>query len=279
MKYVLILSFYYKKYKNHTGELQIHLNDRLIDSITLDHDIKQKDVDLSTRSKDGNTTWKYQYIRPEKLFYYEVDDSILRDDRENKLTISVKNDNNNYTNGFMTKTSWLSIEDIYFLPLALFDPGKINKICERLKEKFWNSKGKELDKTTEDSMLKLYKNEANKIDNKFLKSWLWGAYHRENYCPWPGITHPLTYTHTSENYEGQTRPPCPTPWSVGGSFVVSLPISKKHKIYSIRQKNFKGPYFSHISNFYQIMVEFLKDSPHEVVINTSTKDSNSGMIV
>ena len=52
MKYVLLLAFRYKKFKDKKGELKITLNDRLIDIITLDKDIELKQVTFTTRDKN-----------------------------------------------------------------------------------------------------------------------------------------------------------------------------------------------------------------------------------
>jgi hypothetical protein len=292
MKYVLLLSLSYKKYKDKTSELTVKINDRLIDTIILDQDIGLKQVTMTTRDRE-NVETEHRQLRTDKVYYYEIEDSeILHEDRENKLSISVKNDNNNYTNGFMTKDSLLSIENIFFLPLALFDIGKIKKIRDRLWHGFWkeyNYSGVRntrpdigrLSKETLDSMKEFYITEYTVIDwemkakmeqkttEHLQEKWLYYKFHAQKKGLWPGIVHPLEYVHTSSNQKILNYSQGCT---IGGSFKVSLPISKKHKIYQIRQKNYKGPFMIDSSNFYGIMIEILKGSPDCTIINTCSVD-------
>ena len=308
MKYVLLLSFCYKQFKDKKGELKITLNDRLIDIITLDKDIGLRHVTFTTRDKNGVET-KHPLLRTEKMYYYEIDDEdILYEDinRENTLKISVKNDNNNYTNGFMTKDSLLSIENIWFLPKFLFDIGKIEKIRDRLWNGFWkehnhfNSKRREPNidvnelpekakdlspsRSTLDTMKEFYnaeytglpwfdKAKAENATPDFVKAkWLYYRYHAYTRGLWPGIVHPLEYYDASGNLI--KIPNYSKSATIGGSFTVSLPIKKKHKIYSIRQKNYKGPFLNGHNDFYRVMMEILNGAPDYTIINKSALEGS-----
>lgn len=288
MKYVLLLSFYHKKYKDKTGELTIKINDRLIDIIKLDQNIGLKEVTMTTRD-DQNNEHEFMLLRTSKMYYYEIEDTeLLHEDRENKLSVSVKNDNNNYTNGFMTQSSLLFIEDIFFLPISLFDVGKIKKIHDSLYYKFWknldydnirNTGHTGLSKEALDSTKELYIDEYNDFDwvmrakmlNKtpelLQEEWLYYKFHTQKKGCWPGIVHPLDYVYTNSskqipNYDKGT---------IGGSFEFSLPISKKHKIFAIRQKNYRGPIMKP-NKFFKIVLEILKGSSDFALISKYSVD-------
>ena len=284
MKYVLLLSFSYKQYKDKIGELDLKINDRLIDVIKLDQDIGLKQVTFTTRDKEG-TEKEHTQLRPEKIFYYEIEaNGLLYEDRENKLSISVNNDNNNYTNGFMTDDSLLSIQNIWFLPLALFNIDKIQKIHHRLRQASWNkykynySKGDvRLSQEQSNWIKEFYKEEFTygipwkqqaQVKNKsteYLKDrWLYTRFQAQERGLWPGIVHPLKYKHTSAN---QKIPNYSRGLRIGGSFEVSLPIKKKHKIYAIRQKNYKGAPMTSHNNFLAMIIEILQGSADCTIIN------------
>ena len=304
MKYVLLLSFCYKQFKDKKGELKITINDRLIDIITLDKNIGLKHVTFTTRDKNGVET-KHALLRSEKMFYYEIEDSeLLRSDIENTLDISVQNDNNNYTNGFMTQDSLLSIDNIWFLPKFLFDIGKIQKIRDRLWDGFWkehncfNSRRRKLNvdvsklpretkglspsRSMLDNMKKFYDAEytglpwedmakAENVTQSFARAkWLYYRFNALTKGLWPGIVHPLTY------YDGSGKrieiPNNSKGATIGGSFKVSLPIKKKHKIYSIRQKDYKGPYVTSGNEFLRVLMDILHGAPDYTIINKNKLD-------
>jgi len=51
-----------------------------------------------------------------KIKVWEIDDSAFHKERENKIEIKVSNNDNNYTNGFMTLSSLIEIKDFFILP-------------------------------------------------------------------------------------------------------------------------------------------------------------------
>ncbi len=133
MKYVLGFLFEYKYYKN-PANVRIFANDQLIDEFDLTEDINLKNIQPPTADDNKHlydfykkwTTlenenafgegWNNQTLQhlqvPEKAFVYTLDESVIK----NSIRIEVKNDNTNYTNGFMTKWSSFKFHNIFLLP-------------------------------------------------------------------------------------------------------------------------------------------------------------------
>ena len=63
----------------------------------------------------GPMNYCHVMFMPEKLFLFELDDAYL--DRE--IRVEVANDNNNYTNGFMTEFSHMRFHSIFLIPDCL----------------------------------------------------------------------------------------------------------------------------------------------------------------
>lgn len=142
MKYILFLAFEYEHYKK-PAVIELFADDLLIDSIELGESIGRKDGELvnpynradapkklPSRSGWGIGTQEYNDLMHgkwkhwadkwsvcEKVFTFEIDDSVLK----NKLTLNVINNSNNYTNGFMTKFSWLRFDCVALLPKKYFE--------------------------------------------------------------------------------------------------------------------------------------------------------------
>jgi hypothetical protein len=98
--------------------------------------------------------------------------------------------------------------------------------------------------------------------------YFWHKHYLQNNGSWPCVVHPLDYTYNSEN-DNKEIPNYSEGWPIGGSFEFSLPITKKHRMYSIRQKNYKGPFFPG-HRLYETMIEMFKGSPDCTIINTSS---------
>ena len=110
---------------------------------------------------------------------------------------------------------------------------------------------------------------SNKSVEYVKERWLYNRFHSQQRGMWPGIVHPLEYVHASGN---KKIPNYSKGYTVGGSFDISLPIRKKHKIFSIRQKNYKGAFMTSHSNFFAIMLEILKGSHDCTIINKNKLD-------
>ena len=120
MEYLLVLAIEFKKYKK-PARLTIHTGDNFIDTFDLDRDyscatnhitseISQRFYDefefgghteawarwLNERTTNISRLWKV----------YKLNGNTLQD----KLTIKVENDNNDYTNGFMRNTSLIKFK-------------------------------------------------------------------------------------------------------------------------------------------------------------------------
>jgi hypothetical protein len=100
MKHILALAFTYNRYKR-DAVIRIHSGENLVAEIILSDSIKIKTAKI------------FQY--PEKLFFIEIEEKYLG----KSITIQVENDNNNYSNGFMTKYSWIMFHRINLLPDCL----------------------------------------------------------------------------------------------------------------------------------------------------------------
>ena len=105
MRYILCASFGYKPYKK-TCNIQIFSNNCMLD----DFELQNKKVHLR---------------------YIELDESAIGND----LTFKIYNDDNNYSNGFMTKWAKVKIHNVILLPKILFDVKIMKTIKRRLKLK------------------------------------------------------------------------------------------------------------------------------------------------
>ena len=101
MKYILILGLYYQKYKKDI-RIEISSGGTLIDDIVTDQNINRRDIP----QKD------ILNLMAGKYFCYEVNGDALANDITVKCTLH----DNNYTNGFMTKTAMALIECIALVP-------------------------------------------------------------------------------------------------------------------------------------------------------------------
>ena len=67
---------------------------------------------------------------PEKLFLFEIDEQYLHA----RIRIEVQNDHNNYTNGFMTRFSYLKFHIVFLLPSFLLEHKNWMRIYNRFGE-------------------------------------------------------------------------------------------------------------------------------------------------
>jgi len=128
MSYVLALLFEYKRYKQ-DAVIKIYADDHLVDEVILEKDIKLKVIkypEKSLYSKRMGIPPKQRYpekgytplqILPEKLFLFNISQQYLN----RNIRIEVLNDNNNYTNGFMTKNSYIKFHKVYLFPSCLIE--------------------------------------------------------------------------------------------------------------------------------------------------------------
>ena len=142
MKYILAVGIIYQQYKN---PMQVTIESkRFIDSFTIENDIgyeDQHEARLDTLCKEcinsdevceaknddgtircyricqarNSKSWPYYNI-PKKFYFYEIDESALGEN----ILFNFNCEDNNHTNGFMTKTSMFKLRMISVIPKTFF---------------------------------------------------------------------------------------------------------------------------------------------------------------
>ena len=151
MKYVLILSLFYKHYKN-SSTLKLFLDDQLIDEIVLDKNIdpipnfqekQSHTIDKVAVDSYRDATWvikrlkdwgKQTHIKiPSKLWLY----SLELNNTNKHISLNFEIHDNNYSNAFMTNSALAKIHKIGLIPENLFyDEQKIlPRICKTFRRK------------------------------------------------------------------------------------------------------------------------------------------------
>lgn len=150
MKYYLILGLLVQKYRE-SMDISIHSDNTLIDQLQVDQSLSQhiphyvledksvtefnqkyKDLIPLKELLDGQLQEPLMHSLniPEKLFVYEIDGSVLG----KEITLTVNDQNSNYTNGFMTKSNLFQICHSILIPKILLDKSnwtRIRKIFEK----------------------------------------------------------------------------------------------------------------------------------------------------
>ena len=128
MKYVLFVSFCYKHYKKE-NYFRVYLDDKLIDEVSLRKDINRVGIDFVKKNLDKHS-WlrrdlvnKYKLsngafpLLTERLWLYEVE---IPNGTKPEIKLEFKITDNNYTNGFMTKSAMVRLEKIGLIALDKF---------------------------------------------------------------------------------------------------------------------------------------------------------------
>lgn len=108
-----MVGFFYQKYKKNLN-VQIFSGSTMIDDITVDQDIVDPEGE---NTLDALSQLSYWPELPKKYFCFEVNEEILEDD----ITVKFKLHDNNYSNGFMTKTALAKINCIALVPKNFID--------------------------------------------------------------------------------------------------------------------------------------------------------------
>jgi|TARA_R110000822_G_scaffold5919_2_gene24930 hypothetical protein len=124
MKYVLALGIETILYKS--PKIRISLDNRFIDEIHLEEDIKNRSVPANYRSyfnypgktKPGPVTL------PEKFYIYKLDDEIMSS--ESTLSLEFLNWKSNYTNGFMSRSDTYKLSHVFFAPEKFYFKSREN---------------------------------------------------------------------------------------------------------------------------------------------------------
>ena len=145
MSYFLMLLFEYKRYKK-DAMIRIYADDHLVDEVILEKEIKLKAVKYPEegiyRERMG-IPHKQEYpqngytpvqILPEKLFLFQISQQHLN----RNIRIEVVNDNNNYTNGFMTQHSYIKFHMVDLFPVCLLESKNWSRLDRFLISKHMN---------------------------------------------------------------------------------------------------------------------------------------------
>ena len=224
MKYVLVLGIEFKKPSKNfkPTNVNVSINKRLIDSFSLNDNKGLTDEMIS----NVDDTWYRQF---DKMKWLERDDRKERWKQQPKfyktyllegkeltgnLEINVDNENSDYTNGFMKKSSILKFHMIGLVPVDLFkDNGKpIMSIVSRLDDGY----------NTFLSRRNIFPDpwvEETEEEKKLMSE-------REP-ISWPCVnSFNIEYRKQDEFQTSRTSDPFS---DVGGSFTIEIPIKVKHK--------------------------------------------------
>lgn len=119
MQYVLAMSFEFLRYRGN-ATVRIYADDRLVDEMSLNESIKLKIIDTSDPILErihGPKNYCDIQIVPKKLFLFEIDEKFLH----SHIVIEVLNDHSNYTNGFMSKYSYVRFHFVYLIPSCFME--------------------------------------------------------------------------------------------------------------------------------------------------------------
>jgi hypothetical protein len=237
MKYVLILSLFYKHYKN-SSTLKLFLDDQLIDEIVLDKNIDpipnfqekhSQTIDKVAVDSYRDATWVIKKLKdrgkqtpikiPSKLWLY----SLELNNTNKHISLNFEIHDNNYSNAFMTNSSLAKIHKIGLIPENLFyDEQKIlPRICKTLRRKNIDS-------------IHISKDGKNKKINKNdLELYLGdGWITKEDYISEFRYSRDVNTGRYSREYPFITSHKWKHEW-FGGSKKIILPIIKKHNTFML----------------------------------------------
>lgn len=198
MSYTLGLLFEYHQYR-FDAIVRVYADDRLVDELCLSSAIESKVVEINkSRFTEylPESVYNRQVSLPEKLFLFEIDEQHLHD----RIRIEVQNDNTNYTNGFMTKFSYLKFRHVFLVPNCLLE----HKTWQRLWKRFGAPDPKH--------------HATSRINKQF---------------PNETLPHEIIVRPDIPQVETLSNPTMPNKISfldhiMGGSFSMEIPLSKKH---------------------------------------------------
>ena len=121
MKCVLGLLFYYKRYKKKCT-MRVYSNNTMLEEISLEEDI----VPVHKRFINDKGKDELRPL-PKKLFLIELN----ADQIKNDITIECDNNDNNWTNGFMSNFSYIEFDAIFLLPKNFFQNNTAEIIFSR----------------------------------------------------------------------------------------------------------------------------------------------------
>ena len=225
MSYWLCLSFLYHRYRGDC-KIRAYADDHQVGEITLTDSIGLKTVSLEGSPVKARVQSKHPvchvHILPEKLYMFEIQEHQLND----RITIKVDNDFNNYTNGFMTRFSHINFSQIFLVPDCLLQLKTLQKLRERI------AISKDDDRWT--SSKPYLRHEPKAFPDDSPSNFRFKNSSRENSEDTirekihPGVQS-CQIMHQYQDYTdlGGTALGCT---ALGGSFIVDLPVSRKHQM-------------------------------------------------
>ena len=123
MKYILSLGITFQKHKKPLNV--IVSSKQMIDFLTINEEIENFEI----KKKENENRW-WQWSIPKKTFFYEIDESVIGD----RFKIEVDCEDNNYTNGFMSKTSMVQIRNAFIIPKELLKWYFENRDSKRIRK-------------------------------------------------------------------------------------------------------------------------------------------------
>lgn len=209
-----VLYLYGRKSYESYGPTYIEMINKIV------NDIKQKVTKLNPkRSFDQLSKWTVEsfipapprirkYEIPNKLFLFELEEEHIGE----TITIECINNNNNHTNGFLTKFSKIKIYNIFLIPKKFFYKGTILKIMGRISKNELMSPIQEV---------------------------AWSDWQEQNI--WPGAR---KIHYRGDSYDPKANDGRVHHVSLGGHFFLDIDVIKKHKImmFSNRERPY-GFYF------------------------------------
>ena len=130
MNQVIFLSFNCFKFKKNP-KAQLLINDIFIDEFEIEQFISSSFLE---RIKD-NKPYK-DYINSKKISImegnpsikvWEIDNSVFHKHKKNRIEVKISNDDNNHTNGLMTISTLIELEDFYILPKKIIDTAVLDR--------------------------------------------------------------------------------------------------------------------------------------------------------
>ena len=189
MSHVLCLLFEYYRYQKDTI-MRIYADDLLVDEILLKENILLKAKKFSAKPPFNDGKGSGWPEVPEKLFVFEIDQKHLT----RSIRIQVLNDNNNHTNGFMTKFSYVTFHGLFLVPQCLLYQKNWRRLGRFVNHKWDNTDSSEI------------------TDKEF------------NFFPWRGPRYEDVKVISSSNTWDKGFL-----WGKrGGSFDVLIPLFRKH---------------------------------------------------
>jgi len=225
MSYWLCLSFLYHRYRGDC-KIRVYADDHQVGEMTLTDSIGMKTVSLEGSPVKARVQPKHPvcrvHILPEKLYMFEIQEHQLND----RITIKVENDFNNYTNSFMTRFSFINFRQIFLVPDCLLQL----KTLQKLRERNATLHAKEL---LEQPLLVL------ETTNPYLyhERKAYPDDHPENFRLQNSSRENSADTVREKIHPGVKTMPYPDGQNnelyhanLGGSFIVDFPVSRKHQM-------------------------------------------------